>query len=145
MLWRHYNFKTLISIFLFLVFHQMFKRSYRVFERSLDGVIRLRRIDLNLGTFTSNLIALEGIPWVFWDIIVSSLKQGIGMTDKEEKKMSMVWNLNGIKEVSFPCQEVSMNKQLVQRTALDSGWYHTNNLDCSLKMLWWGWSAMWRP
>lgn len=59
MLWRHYNFKTLISIFLFLVFHQMFKKSYRVFERSLGGVIRLRRIDLNLGTFTSNLIALE--------------------------------------------------------------------------------------
>ena len=39
----------------------MFKRSYRVFKRSLDGVIRLR-IDLNLGTFTSNLIALEVIP-----------------------------------------------------------------------------------
>lgn len=37
----------------------MFKKSYRVFERSLGGVIRLRKIDLNLGTFTSNLIALE--------------------------------------------------------------------------------------
>lgn len=56
------NFKTLISVRFFLAFHQMFKRSYRVVERSLGGVIRLRRIGLNLGTFTSNLSALEGVP-----------------------------------------------------------------------------------